>query len=39
MLAAEPIDTTINPRKADEATPEFVAQNFSTQADRGGADG
>jgi general secretion pathway protein D len=35
MLAAEPIDTTINPRGAGgETTPEFVAQNFATQADQ-----
>jgi general secretion pathway protein D len=33
MLAAEPIDTTINPRKAGEVKPEFVAQNLSTPAD------
>ncbi len=33
MLAAEPIDTTINPRKAGETPPEFVAQNFTAQTD------
>jgi general secretion pathway protein D len=37
MLAAEPIDTTINPARAGETTPEFVAQNLSTPADEAAA--
>jgi general secretion pathway protein D len=34
MLAAEPIDTTINARRSAEGPPQFVAQNLSTPADQ-----
>ncbi|HEY3394409.1 MAG TPA: hypothetical protein VGK58_16970 [Lacipirellulaceae bacterium] len=33
MLAAEPVDTTITPRKTAEATPPLLAQNLVTPSD------
>jgi general secretion pathway protein D len=33
MLAAEPIDTTVAPRKTAEPSPQFVAQNFAAPSD------